>query len=194
MSPTFNTKVLEKIKEDDVGAFSLLFSEYFQPLFIFAKKFVDEDLAKDFVQDCFSELWQNRKKIEIKKSLSAYLFTILKNRCYKHFQKEQSRFNHLSKLQFQLKQEEFNYFSHSEKSILEFDIRDRIHNTYKRLPEKCREVFMESRINGLSNKEIASKYQISVKAVENHITKALKIFKKEFKDIITLIVFLFQKN
>ena len=49
------------------------------------------------------------------------------------------------------------------------------------------EVFMESRLNGLSNKDVAEKFNISVKAVEKHISKALKLFREEFKDIISLI-------
>lgn len=55
------------------------------------------------------------------------------------------------------------------------------------LPPKCCEMFKESRHNGLSNKEIADKYNISVKAVEKHISKALSLFREEFKDFIAIL-------
>ncbi|WP_163325248.1 RNA polymerase sigma-70 factor [Draconibacterium mangrovi] len=186
--------LFRKIKEGDYSAFNELFSKYYQPLFLFARKFVEEDLAKDFVQDCFYELWKNRKRIELKTTLSAYLFSIVKNRCYKYFEKERFRAEKQSEIEFQLKQEEINYFLHSEKSILEFEIRDRIQNTLEKLPPKCVQIFHDSRFNGLSNKEIAQKYDLSIKTVEKHISKALKIFHDEFKDFNLSYFLLILKN
>uniref|UniRef100_UPI0032174725 RNA polymerase sigma-70 factor n=1 Tax=uncultured Draconibacterium sp. TaxID=1573823 RepID=UPI0032174725 len=184
-------KIINGIIEGNTNAFHNLFSEYFQRLFIFAQKFVDEELAKDFVQDCFFELWQNRRKLSVQTSISAFLFTIIKNKCYKHYQKEQLRLNHQSEIHLELQQEELNFFLKSEKSILEFDIKDRIQKTIKTLPPKCAAVFNESRTNGMSNKEIAEKYGLSVKSVEKHISKALKLFRQEFKDFSTILFSLF---
>jgi RNA polymerase sigma-70 factor (ECF subfamily) len=183
--------VLFHLKKGDDSSFKIIFSNYYQPLFVFAQKFVDEELAKDFVQDCFFELWQNREKINIKSSLSAYLFTVVKNKCYKHLKGEKEKFHQQNNLGLQLKQKEIDFFINSEKSILEFGIKDRLSKLIDRLPEKCAEVFMESRFNGLTNKEISEKYHISIKAVEKQITKALQLFRKEFKDIISILVVLF---
>ncbi|WP_297098689.1 RNA polymerase sigma-70 factor [uncultured Draconibacterium sp.] len=194
MKPNLESILFRKFKEGDYAAFNELFSKYYQPLFLFARKFVEEDLAKDFVQDCFYELWKNRKRIELKTTLSAYLFTIVKNRCYKYFEKERFRAGKLSEIELQLKQEELNYFLHSEKSILEFEIRDRIQNTLEKLPPKCAQIFRDSRFNGLSNKEIAQKHDLSIKTVEKHVSKALKIFHDEFKDLSHIYFVLLFKN
>lgn len=182
--------VLFNLKKGDDSSFKIIFSNYYQPLFVFAQKFVDEELAKDFVQDCFFQLWQNREKINIKSSLSAYLFTIVKNRCYKHLKAEKEKIHQQNNLGLQLKQKEIDFFINSEKSILEFGIKDRLSKLIERLPEKCAEVFIESRFNALTNKEIAEKYHISIKAVEKQITKALQLFRKEFNDIISILLFL----
>ncbi|MDX8339462.1 RNA polymerase sigma-70 factor [Draconibacterium sp. IB214405] len=182
MKPNPESILFRKFKEDDSAAFNELFVSYYQPLFLFACKFVEEDIAKDLLQDCFFELWKNRKTIDIKTSLSAYLFSIVRNRCYKYFEKERLKNGKLTEIEIKLKQEELNYFQHSEKSVLEFEIRDRIQKTIQKLPPKCAQIFNESRFNGLSNKEIAEKYELSVKSVEKHISKALKIFQEEFKD------------
>jgi len=190
MNATSENTILLRLKTGDQSAFQSIYSKHFQPLYLFALKFTDESTAKDIVQDCFFELWQNRTKLEIHSSLSAYLFITVKNRCFKHFQNEKRRTENSENAGWQLQQMEFDYFFNSEKSILEFDIRDRIEKTYQRLPEKCSEVFTESRINGLSNKEIADKLSISVKAVEKHISKALKLFREEFGDILFLVLFL----
>jgi len=181
--------LLQNLKNNDRPAFKIIFQNYYQPLFIFAQKFVNEELAKDFVQDCFYELWRNRKKIQITTSLSAYLFTIIKNRCFKHLKKEQKR-NESSNLGLILKQKELQFYINSEKSILEFGIKDRIKKVVKCLPKKCCEIFKESRYNNLTNKEIAQKYGISIKSVEKHISKALLLFREEFKDILFLLILL----
>ncbi len=78
--------ILRKIKNDDHQAFRYIYKKYYQHLFLFARKFVRQELATDFVQDCFYDFWVNWKKIEIRTSLQAYLFAVLKNRCYKFYQ------------------------------------------------------------------------------------------------------------
>lgn len=186
--------ILQKIREGDQVAFRYIYDVYFQRLLVFSQRFVGEDQAKDLVQDCFFQFWVNRKKIEINRSLSAYLFTVIKNRCFKILKDEQRKDSGTQNFGLKLKQEELAYFINSEKSILEFDIRDRVQKTMENLPPACAGVFRESRFEGLSNKEIAEKHNISVKAVEKHISKALHQFREEFKDVIlVLLAFLFKK-
>jgi len=194
MNQTSENTILQNLKNGDRAAFRIIFQTYFQRLFIFACKYVDEELAKDFVQDCFHDFWQNRRKIEITSSLSAYLFTVIKNRCFKHLKKEQKKLTGRNNYGVKLRQVELEYFINSEKSILEFGIKDRIEKVINRLPDKCREVFKESRWHGLSNKEIANKLNVSVKAVEKHISKALKLFREEFKDFLSLFFALIIHN
>ena len=186
--------IFKKVRAGDLPAFRQLYHVYFQRLYLFSQKFVDSEMAKDVVQDCFYNFWINREKIEITTSVSAYLFTVIKNRCYKLLKEEQRKTVYEQNFGLKLKQEELQYFINSEKSIFEFDVKDRIGNVMKHLPVKCAEVFVESRFNGLSNKDIADKFNISVKAVEKQITKALKLFREEFKDIIPVIFSLFIQN
>jgi len=169
--------------------FQVLFQKYYQPLFLFASKFVGKEQAKDIVQDCFYELWQNRNKTEISTSVSAYLFTIVKNRCFKYLKAEQNKRTHQNNFGVLLKQEELHYYINSEKSILEFATKDRIEKVIHQMPDKCREVFIKSRFEGLSNNEIAEAFDISVKAVEKHISKALQLFREEFKDVLLHLFF-----
>ncbi|MCG6187600.1 RNA polymerase sigma-70 factor [Maribellus maritimus] len=186
--------IIHKVKNGDRLAFRILFQKYFQSLFLFASKFVDEEQAKDIVQDCFYELWQNRRKTEITTSVSAYLFTIVKNRCFKYLKNEQKKRIHHDNFGLLLKQEELLYYTQSEKSILEFATKDRIEKVIDQLPEKCRQVFEKSRREGLTNKEIADVFNISVKAVEKHISKALQLFREEFKDMLSILfILLFNK-
>ena len=183
--------LLFKLREGNHVAFRCLFQTYYQRLFLFACKFVEEDIAKDLVQDCFLELWKNRKNTEISASFSAWIFTVVKNRCYKYLKEESKKSDNQNNYRLKLKEEELNFFIHSEKSILEFEVKERIQKVVELLPTKCSLVFNESRFNGLSNQDIAEKYNISLKAVEKHISKALKLFREEFKDLITVLLALF---
>lgn len=191
MEQLTDKSLLVKLREGNHVAFRRLFQKYYQRLFLFACKFVDEDIANDLVQDCFLELWKNRDKVEIESSFSAWIFTVVKNRCYKYLKEEAKKADRKNDYGQKLKEEELNFFIHSEKSILEFEIKDRIRKVLEQLPPKCSEVFNESRFNGLSNKDIAEKYSISLKAVEKHISKALKLFRDEFKDLLILLVLFF---
>jgi len=180
--------ILNNLKNNDKDALGKLFFSYYKPLLIFANKFVNEDNAKDILHDCFLDLWHNRNKIKITTSIQAYLFTIVKNRCFKHLKNKLQKTDKSSNVILQLKQKELLYYTNSEKSILEFDVKDRIEKVINHLPEKCCIIFKESRFNGQSNKEIARKHGISVKAVEKQITKALKLFREEFRDILMLLI------
>ena len=180
--------IIQKIRDGDLSAFRQMYHLYFRRLYLFAQKFVSDEEAKDVVQDCFYSYWVNREKIEITTSVSAYLFTVVKNRCYKLLKDEQKKNAGAQNFGLKLKQEELKYFIDSEKSIFEFDIRDRIGKVISQLPPKCAAVFTESRFNGLPNKDIAEKFNISVKAVEKHISNALKLFRGEFKDILSLLL------
>jgi len=188
MKPLTDKALWWKIRNNDNVAFRQLFYKYYQFLYLFALKFVDEEATKDLVQEVFFELWKNRKKTEITSSLSAYLFTIVKNRCYKYLKEEQKKNGREKDFSLILKQEELNYFINSERSIFEFDVKDRIKKVLEQLPPNCRQVFDESRFNGLSNKEIAEKYDITIKGVEKHISKALKLFREEFQDILMIVL------
>jgi len=66
--------------------------------------------------------------------------------------------------------------------LIEQELKIKIENTIQNLPQRCREVFMLSRINGLKNKEIAEKLDINIKNVERHLNRALQSFRKSFKD------------
>lgn len=182
--------IFQKVRNGDRQAFHSLFQIYYQPLFLFALKFVGEEQAKDIVQDCFYVLWQDREKIEISTSVPAYLFTMVKNMCYKYLKSEQKKKLNQHNFGLKLKQEELQYYINSEKSILEFAVKDRIERVINQMPSRCCEVFKKSRLEGFSNKEIAEAFNISVKAVEKHITKALQLFRDEFNDVLPVLLFL----
>ena len=107
-----------------------------------------------------------------KKVLEAFLFQILKNRIIDHFRKQKLRYQYYNS---------YNPQKSIEAASTLFDVEDRIAKVYAKLPKKTAAIFKASREEGSSYKEIANSFQLSVKSVEFHISKALKAFKQEFQ-------------
>lgn len=153
----------------------------------FAKEYVlFEDDAENIVQDIFVLLWEKRDVLDIQVSLTSYLFTLVKNRCL-DFIRHKTVSEEYAK-EFQAKQaalEQLNYTFTSEE-----DIEEVITAAIEKLPERCREIFIKSRIEGKKYKEIAEELNISVNTVENQIAIALKRLKVELKDYLPLLLFL----
>ena len=74
--------------------------------------------------------------------------------------------------------------------MLDTDLEQRIHEAIQSLPEKCREIFILSRVEGLKYSEIAEKLHLSISTVDNQIGIALKKLRVQLKDFLPLLMFL----
>ena len=148
--------LLQLIKNGDKQAFKYVFDTYFTALCRFMYLYLgDTQEAEDIASDIFASVWENRKKLEIRLTFKAYLFQAAKNRCLNAIRDRKATVS--------LETEELNNL---------------IQEAILSLPEKCREVFLQSRTKNLTNQEIAESMDISVKTVEAQITKALKQIRK----------------
>ena len=160
-------------------------------MFAFAKNYVpaNED-AENIVQDVFLILWERKEEIEISFTLTTYLFTLVKNRCLNFLRHKliEEEYNSQMKEELGFKLyalETFNYSYQSEEELQEV-----IQRALDTLPERCREVFIKSRIEGLKYKEISDELGISVNTVENQMVTALKKLRVALKDYLPLLLFL----
>lgn len=175
--------------------FSRIYMIYFPKMVRFASEYTisDED-AKNVVQDLFLYLWERRDTLNAISNLNAYLFTLLKNRCidyYRQYTRINAKKESLDLLQERelhlrieaLEQFDTNMFSENE-------IEELLEKAIANLPEKCRQVFILSRMEGLKHEEIAQQLNISVHTVQNHIITALRKLKIELKDYLPLFLFM----
>lgn len=174
----------------DTKFFEELFNQYSKPLFYYAAKFVDDEAARDIVQDVFVKLWSDQT-ITIKHSLNSLLFTIVRNSCLQQLEKQKIRIKYLELTKLALQEEELRFFMDQRTSLLEQEMENKLKEVLNGMPERCRQVFLMSRFENKKNKEIADELAISVKAVEKQITKALAIIRTEMKDYLPLLMFLF---
>jgi RNA polymerase sigma-70 factor, ECF subfamily len=171
---------------NDEIVFKNAYNELYNKLLRFVAGYIpDKDEAENIVQNCFTKLWENRSKVLYDKNLTGWLFTVAKHESLSYishrrvetsyeisvYQRElNANYNALSRLDFD--------------QLNQFDIEDIIRKTLTRLPKRSREVFELSRDKNKRNCDIAIECNISVKAVEAHITKALHALRLALKEYI----------
>lgn len=159
--------------------FETIFREQFSPLCNLAYSVVkDTDVAKDIVQQVFLSLWQKRTEINFHTSSRSYLCRAVVNTALNHISKGKK----LVKLDECVKEPITEPIYH-EISKPKATMEDQVRSAINELPPVCQKVFTLSRFSDLSNKEIASELNISIKAVEKHISKALKTLRITLKPL-----------
>jgi len=163
--------------------FERLFRDFFPPLMAFARKILgDEDDAREVVHQVFINLWEKRSEIDLSTSLKSYLFTSVHNRSLNAI-RDRKKF---SSEEVPDVAGDWDVSAQIEGMELEGKIREAIDT----LPEKCREIFEMNRFEGLKYAEIAGKLNISIKTVENQMSKALKILREQLGKYLTLLLYL----
>lgn len=165
---------------------SRLFKHYSKPLFYYALKFVDEEAAKDVVQDVFLKLSADQHLV-VSGSLNGLLFTMIRNKCLQQIERQKVRVTYHEASALRLKEDELLFYSAEATSLIELELREQLDNAIAGLPDKCREVFILSRYHDKMNKEIAEELGISIKTVEKHISAALRLIRSELKDYLPLL-------
>lgn len=170
--------ILLKAGRDD--AFDCLYYRYRNRLFNIAySRLRSKEICEELVQDLFADLWQKSGDLQIRNNLSSYLCTCIKYSVLDHIRAQKSKERYISEMllsaarfsvstEMALQNEELNY--HLNKSI-------------EALPEKCKEVFILSRFENNSVREIAEKLNISPDTAKYHISTALKKLRLNLKHL-----------
>lgn len=161
--------MLFKTKEE----FKTVFLEYYNPLCNYANKILSNEAnAEDVVQEVFIKLWSKNDALKLNESLKSYLFKATQNKAFEFIRGAKVRSNLHDSLTLD-EQQDPNYDELSEKYMR----MEQLYSSLRHLPPKCREVFALHKFNGLTYAEIAESENISVKTVENHLLKAMKILR-----------------
>ncbi|SEN45218.1 RNA polymerase sigma-70 factor, ECF subfamily [bacterium A37T11] len=175
-----DTALISMLAEDDQTALSALYDRYWHTLFSVAMHTLDsvED-AEEIVHDVFLNLWKLRHSLVLEKDLSHYLAAAVKYQVISKMRTEKRRLQlaetHYSSKPVTIAEDT------TELWLREKEMVAQIEQGVSSLPEKCQLVFRLSREEGLSNKEIAEKLEITVNTVDTHLTKALKLLRQFFK-------------
>ena len=167
-----------ELKNDNQNAFEELFNKYNKKLYYFALSYLEDNAeAEEVVQSVFVRLWENRSTLNETMSVKNFIYKSTVNACLNSLKKKAVRNRYFEKEL--IASDENVDRSHDE--IFYKDLKRQIDNIVASLPPQQQQIFQLSRFEGLSNADIATKLNLSVRTVENQIYRALKIIKDNLK-------------
>lgn len=177
-----DAELLEQLSQDSAAAFAIIYNRYFSGLYAHAFKILkNSDICKDIIQDIFTQLWNKRRTQDIK-ALESYLHASTR---FQVFRAVRSARNYEDLLDVT---EELPVYCNTESVITVKDLAGVLYQGIDSLPRKCRAIFKMSRLEHLSNADIALRLSIAPKTVENQLTIALRKLRINFSDYLPVIL------
>lgn len=170
--------LFERIRRDDSDAFDAVFRSWYPQLVRYAESMLGERaVAEEIAQEVMLTIWRDRRKLKIEESAGGYLFRATRNRALnelRHRKVQQKSHLHLATSDL--------VPATAEADMVDKRIGAAVREAIAELPERCREVFELSRVQGLRYTEIAEVMDISVKTVETQMGKALRILREKLSE------------
>lgn len=178
-------ELADALHQGNRDVFGQVFKTYYERLCNYANTFLNNmDEAEEMVQGTFLTLWEKREVIDIQISVKSYLYQAVHNNSLNRIKHNKVRRIYAGHV--------LNTVSDStdagNEKILADELEIKINEAVDSLPEQCRRVFQLSRFENLSYNEISMQLQISVKTIENHMGKALRILREKLKEYLPLIM------
>lgn len=188
---TDEQELVKKLQKGDIEAFDLIYKKYSGKIYAFAFRYLkSSEESEELVQSVFLKLWEDRNDLKSELSFKSFIFTITYNDICKSFRKRiyhQKFVKDYFSTNIELTQESENVIDYN--SAME-----RVQLIINRLPQKQKAIFVKSRIDGKTSKEIAAEMNISTDTVYNYISESLRFIMKCLKDediLVVLVVSLF---
>ena len=138
----------------------------------------------------FFNVWQKKENLQINTSIKSYLYRVVHNDCLNKIKHGKVRTLYAEDYKNSMN----GGFDNGDKVLHAKELNKKINEAIDELPQQCGLVFKMSRFEGLKYNEIADELKISVKTVENHMGKALKILREKLKEYLPMLIWLFILN
>ena len=187
--PNINNELfLSLLEKGGKHAFETLFRLYYSKLVHIARGYlVYQEEAENIVQNVFLKIWENKECLGEVSNINSYLYTMTKNLCLDQLKHEKVKRNYLDN-SYRIKSEIQYKFIQDEAAslLLENELEEKIIQSMELLPEKCKNIFKKSRLEGLKHSEIAAELGVSHRTVDNHIANALRHLRLHLREFITI--------
>ncbi len=188
---TIEQRHFENLKKGSEKAFEYFFDKYYGHILGFCLQFLySKPHAKGVVQDAFLHLWVNRAQVEKASGVKSFLYTFAKSKCLNAIRHQKIRENYwnakLNEKERLLNLEILNSMRFDSMSLSELE--QLIDDSIRELPSRTKVIFRKKRFENKKNKEIAEELDITLKAVEAHVTKALKILRFKLSDYLPILL------
>lgn len=181
-----NIQFIDALKNGDPKAHTYLVNTYHHKLCVYAYSFThDLNLSEDIVQNVFMHIWNRRKNLKEDFVIISFLYKSVYNEFIDQYRNKKMTYPLEKKYIDALNTIVENEDEHSIENIIKLVKRE-----IQKLPPKCREIFLLSKDEGLTNIEIAEYKNVSIKSVEAHITKAYSILRSTLEENTNIYLFL----
>lgn len=181
---------------EDIKELSRLLESYKGRFISFANSYVQEfSVAEDFTMEAFMDYWEMREMLLPDSNVPAYILTLIKHKCLNHLKRKQlqedvsQRLRTVAEWELNLQISSLEVCEPTE--LFTTEIKEIVNRTLQQLPEQTRRIFLMSRFENKTRKEIADELNMTSKGVEYHISKALAALRVNLKDYYTILPFLF---
>ncbi|MFV0471525.1 MAG: RNA polymerase sigma-70 factor [Paludibacteraceae bacterium] len=175
--------LVARLKKSDKRAFEAIYNKYFSQIYRFVSSILFDDfLSEDITQSIFLTLWENRTTLEPEKNFNNYLFTIARNRVYRHIERLVLK----NKLDLHLSINSKTYIEIDDEINKDF-LEKILNEIIEELPPARKKIFILSRFKNLSNKEIASRLRISEKTVSVQISRSVVAVKEKMRYFLSVL-------
>jgi len=176
--PTEN-ELVEKLRKGDVNAFDQLYHKYAGKLYAFSFKYLkSKEEAEELVQSAFLKVWENQHNLKRDTSFKSYLFTIAYNEICNLFRQR----TYLRKFVESALNSNHDTTEETEAQIDAHFFQEQVDRILAKLPEKQRIIFLKSRQEGKSTRDIAAELGLSTGTVDNYISESLKFIRNHIQD------------
>ena len=183
---------MKKVKEGNTDVFTRLFESLYPRLMGVACRFVDDETAKDLVQDVFADYWEKKQNLDVA-NISSYLYKSIQNKCLNYIKHLTVVDQYATNVKIAHARMEYliNYSDDNElfRQISNQNIREHIEASVAKLPLKCQEAFKLCFFYEMTSKEAAELMRLSPRTVEGHIQKAVAQLRKDLPPLICWLLF-----
>lgn len=183
------------MRENKSIVFDSIFRRTYSRLYFYALSLLsDESDADDVVEEVFAGLWRRMDELDLEDNIEGFLYRAVYTRSVNVLKRRNVDAGRLSAIE-DINNMRMEYYSginddplHSMENA---ELRRKIEDTINMLPEKCRQVFRMSYLNGMHNNDIAEELQLSVRTVEAHMYRALRFLRERLGECLTAAVIFF---
>jgi RNA polymerase sigma-70 factor (ECF subfamily) len=189
---SWENQIFKELNLGNKETFQFIFNKYYLGLYYYAKKITgNKENAEEAVQNTFLKLWEKPETLNIEKSLDSYLYKAVYNNCLNLLKQLQVKEKYTDNYRRRIQDAEDLYQITAENGqaiLIADELHEKIESSISKLPKQCKEIFNLSRKEGLKNKEIAEKLEISLNTVTKQISIALGRLRKSLKQYLNYLI------
>lgn len=175
----------------DTVAFRQFFEYLYPKLMALACRFVNDEIAKDLVQEVFFDYWEQKQRVQVA-NVQSYLYKCLQNKCLNYIKHQSVIDGYATRVK--IAEARIKYMETTSdddglfKQISDKNLREVIDSSVEKLPPQCRQAFRLCYFHDMTCKEAAEVMGLSPRTVEGHVQKAISLLRDVLRPFMTLLL------